>query len=76
MNKPKTSLDKKHKDKINYFENNENSKEDILKNIESNNKELDKLNKIGKKATICLREPSLGPCFGIKGGAAGGGAVG
>ena len=33
----------------------------------------DALNKIGKKATICLREPSLGPCFGIKGGAAGGG---
>jgi len=33
----------------------------------------DALNKIGKKATICLRDPSLGPCFGIKGGAAGGG---
>ncbi len=33
----------------------------------------DSLNRIGKKATICLREPSLGPCFGIKGGAAGGG---
>ena len=33
----------------------------------------DALNRIGKKATICLREPSLGPCFGIKGGAAGGG---
>ena len=33
----------------------------------------DALNKIGKKATICLREPSLGPCFGMKGGAAGGG---
>ena len=33
----------------------------------------DGLNKIGKKATICLREPSLGPCFGMKGGAAGGG---
>ena len=29
--------------------------------------------KIGKKALIALREPSLGPCFGIKGGAAGGG---
>jgi formate--tetrahydrofolate ligase len=33
----------------------------------------DALNKIGKKAMLCLREPSLGPCFGIKGGAAGGG---
>ena len=33
----------------------------------------DGLNRIGKKAVICLREPSLGPCFGIKGGAAGGG---
>ena len=33
----------------------------------------DGLNKIGKKAAICLREPSLGPCFGMKGGAAGGG---
>ncbi len=33
----------------------------------------DALNKIGKKAMICLREPSLGPCFGVKGGAAGGG---
>ncbi len=33
----------------------------------------DALNKIGKKAVICLREPSLGPVFGIKGGAAGGG---
>ncbi len=33
----------------------------------------DALNKIGKKALICLREPSLGPCFGMKGGAAGGG---
>jgi len=31
------------------------------------------LNKMGKKAAIALREPSLGPCFGIKGGAAGGG---
>lgn len=33
----------------------------------------DALNKTGKKAIICLREPSLGPCFGMKGGAAGGG---
>jgi formate--tetrahydrofolate ligase len=33
----------------------------------------DALNHIGKKALICLREPSLGPCFGVKGGAAGGG---
>lgn len=33
----------------------------------------DGLNRIGKKAAICLREPSLGPCFGMKGGAAGGG---
>jgi formate--tetrahydrofolate ligase len=33
----------------------------------------DALNAIGKKAIICLREPSLGPCFGMKGGAAGGG---
>jgi formate--tetrahydrofolate ligase len=33
----------------------------------------DGLNRIGKKAMCCLREPSLGPCFGIKGGAAGGG---
>src|SRR5271165_1216532 len=33
----------------------------------------DALNRIGKKAMICLREPSLGPCFGMKGGAAGGG---
>ena len=31
------------------------------------------LNKIGKKAVCALREPSLGPCFGVKGGAAGGG---
>ena len=31
------------------------------------------LNKIGKKAIVTLREPSLGPCFGMKGGAAGGG---
>jgi formate--tetrahydrofolate ligase len=34
----------------------------------------DGLNRIGKKAMICLREPSLGPCFGMKGGAAGGGS--
>jgi len=33
----------------------------------------DALNLIGKKAMICVREPSLGPCFGVKGGAAGGG---
>ena len=33
----------------------------------------DALSRIGKKAVICLREPSLGPCFGMKGGAAGGG---
>ena len=33
----------------------------------------DGLNQIGKNALICLREPSLGPCFGMKGGAAGGG---
>jgi formate--tetrahydrofolate ligase len=33
----------------------------------------DALNRIGKKTIICLREPSLGPCFGLKGGAAGGG---
>ena len=33
----------------------------------------DALNAIGKKAVICVREPSLGPCFGVKGGAAGGG---
>src|SRR5216683_1114998 len=33
----------------------------------------DALNYIGKKAILCLREPSLGPCFGVKGGAAGGG---
>ena len=33
----------------------------------------DALNRIGKQTAICLREPSLGPCFGIKGGAAGGG---
>jgi formate--tetrahydrofolate ligase len=33
----------------------------------------DGLNAIGKKTIVCLREPSLGPCFGMKGGAAGGG---
>jgi formate--tetrahydrofolate ligase len=33
----------------------------------------DGLNRIGKKTMVCLREPSLGPCFGMKGGAAGGG---
>lgn len=33
----------------------------------------DALNRLGKKTMICLREPSLGPCFGMKGGAAGGG---
>mgnify|MGYP003985983397 FL=1 len=33
----------------------------------------DAMNRIGKQTTICLREPSLGPCFGTKGGAAGGG---
>jgi len=33
----------------------------------------DGLNRIGKKTLMCLREPSLGPCFGMKGGAAGGG---
>ena len=33
----------------------------------------DALNHIGKKAMLCLREPSLGPLFGMKGGAAGGG---
>ncbi|MDO4549959.1 MAG: formate--tetrahydrofolate ligase [Planctomycetia bacterium] len=33
----------------------------------------DALRKIGKKSVVCLREPSMGPCFGIKGGAAGGG---
>ena len=33
----------------------------------------DGLNRIGKRATVCVREPSLGPCFGMKGGAAGGG---
>lgn len=33
----------------------------------------DALNRLGKNASVCLREPSLGPCFGLKGGAAGGG---
>ena len=33
----------------------------------------DAMNRVGKKTLICLREPSLGPCFGMKGGAAGGG---
>ncbi len=33
----------------------------------------DALNRIGKRAVVCIREPSLGPCFGVKGGAAGGG---
>lgn len=33
----------------------------------------DALNRLGKKTMICLREPSMGPCFGIKGGATGGG---
>lgn len=33
----------------------------------------DALNRLGQKSTVCLREPSLGPCFGMKGGAAGGG---
>ena len=33
----------------------------------------DGLNRIGQRAAICIREPSLGPCFGMKGGAAGGG---
>ena len=33
----------------------------------------DALNRIGKKSMLCLREPSLGPCFGMKGGGAGGG---
>ena len=31
------------------------------------------LNRIGKRSVLALREPSLGPCFGMKGGAAGGG---
>jgi formate--tetrahydrofolate ligase len=34
---------------------------------------VDALNRLGAKASVCLREPSLGPCFGLKGGAAGGG---
>jgi hypothetical protein len=46
MNKPKTSLDKKHKDKINYFEDNERSKETIKNTIEINCKELERLNNI------------------------------
>lgn len=33
----------------------------------------DAMNRLGKKSIMCLREPSLGPCFGMKGGAAGGG---
>ena len=33
----------------------------------------DALNRLGKKSSVCLREPSMGPCFGMKGGAAGGG---
>jgi len=33
----------------------------------------DALNRLGRRTAICLREPSLGPCFGVKGGAAGGG---
>ncbi len=33
----------------------------------------DALNRLGKQTTVCLREPSMGPCFGMKGGAAGGG---
>ncbi|HLO66714.1 MAG TPA: formate--tetrahydrofolate ligase [Holophaga sp.] len=33
----------------------------------------DALNALGRRAAVCIREPSLGPCFGIKGGAAGGG---
>jgi formate--tetrahydrofolate ligase len=33
----------------------------------------DAMNRLGKKTVICLREPSLGPCFGLKGGATGGG---
>ncbi|WP_337268996.1 formate--tetrahydrofolate ligase [Oryzifoliimicrobium ureilyticus] len=34
---------------------------------------VDGLNRVGKNAMVCVREPSLGPCFGVKGGAAGGG---
>ena len=33
----------------------------------------DALNRLGKRATVCLREPSVGPCFGVKGGGTGGG---
>lgn len=33
----------------------------------------DALNRLGEKSTVCVREPSMGPCFGMKGGAAGGG---
>ncbi len=33
----------------------------------------DAMNRLGKRTIVCLREPSLGPCFGVKGGAAGGG---
>ena len=33
----------------------------------------DALNRLGKKAVVCLREPSVGPCFGVKGGGTGGG---
>lgn len=33
----------------------------------------DALNRIGKQSLVCVREPSMGPCFGLKGGAAGGG---
>ena len=36
---------------------------------------MDALNRLGKKALLAVREPSLGPCFGIKGGAAGGGSA-
>jgi len=46
MNKPKTSLDKKHKDKINLFEDNERSKESIKKSIELNNQELERINNL------------------------------
>ncbi len=35
----------------------------------------DGLKKLGKKTVLALREPSLGPCFGMKGGAAGGGCI-
>lgn len=34
---------------------------------------VDALNRIGRKAVVCLREPAIGPCFGMKGGGAGGG---